>query len=92
VVIFNNASYRILKQRTLALKGFSAEDDKYVPWTREPAPRLRRPRQSPGRAGRARGEVADVGPAIHRGLASGGPYVIDVRIDGSFKASAWRRP
>jgi thiamine pyrophosphate-dependent acetolactate synthase large subunit-like protein len=28
---------------------------------------------------------ADVGPAIHRGLASGGPYVIDVRIDGSFK-------
>src|SRR5713101_7716372 len=29
-VIFNNASYRILKQRTLALKGFSAEDDKYV--------------------------------------------------------------
>ena len=29
-VIFNNASYRILKQRTLALKGFSAEDDLYV--------------------------------------------------------------
>src|SRR3989449_3221946 len=29
-VIFNNASYRILKQRTLALKGFSAEDDRYV--------------------------------------------------------------
>ena len=29
-VIFNNASYRILKQRTQALKGFSAEDDVYV--------------------------------------------------------------
>ena len=29
-VIFNNASYRILKQRTLALKGFSAIDDRYV--------------------------------------------------------------
>ena len=32
-VIFNNASYRILKQRTLALKGFSAEDDRTSPWT-----------------------------------------------------------
>jgi len=29
-VIFNNTSYRILKQRTKALKGFSAEDDRYV--------------------------------------------------------------
>src|SRR5206468_8251413 len=29
-VIFNNRSYRILKQRTLGLKGFSAEDDVYV--------------------------------------------------------------
>ena len=29
-VTFNNASYRILKQRTLALKGFSAEDDRYI--------------------------------------------------------------
>jgi thiamine pyrophosphate-dependent acetolactate synthase large subunit-like protein len=29
---------------------------------------------------------ADVGPAIHRGLASGGPYLVDVRIDGSFKS------
>ena len=29
-VIFNNASYCILKQRTPALKGFSAEDDRYV--------------------------------------------------------------
>src|SRR2546422_10882009 len=28
--IFNNASYRILKERTKALKGFSAEDDRYV--------------------------------------------------------------
>jgi benzoylformate decarboxylase len=29
-VIFNNGSYRILKQRTHALKGFSAADDVYV--------------------------------------------------------------
>jgi benzoylformate decarboxylase len=29
-VIFNNSSYRILKQRTHALKGFSAADDVYI--------------------------------------------------------------
>src|SRR5438128_665188 len=85
-VIFNNASYRILKQRTLALKGFSAEDDKYV------AMDLVNPRldyvglaKAQGVPGELVEKSTDVGPAIHRGLASGGPYVIDVRIDGSFK-------
>src|SRR5581483_10967082 len=29
-VIFNNASYRILKQRTRLLKGFAAQDDRYI--------------------------------------------------------------
>jgi benzoylformate decarboxylase len=86
-VIFNNASYRILKQRTLALKGFSAEDDKYV------AMDLVNPRldyvglaKSMGVSGELVEKSADVGPAIHRGLASGGPYLVDVRIDGSFKS------
>jgi thiamine pyrophosphate-dependent acetolactate synthase large subunit-like protein len=31
-------------------------------------------------------KTADVAPALRRGLASGGPYLVDVRIDGSFKA------
>jgi len=86
-VIFNNASYRILKQRTLALKGFSFEDDKYV------AMDLVNPRldyvglaKSMGVAGELVEKSADVGPAMHRGLASGGPYLIDVRIDGAFKS------
>jgi benzoylformate decarboxylase len=85
-VIFNNASYRILKQRTLALKGFSAEDDKYV------AMDLVNPRldyvglaKSMGVAGELVEKTADIGPGIHRGLASGGPYLVDVRIDGAFK-------
>jgi benzoylformate decarboxylase len=85
-VIFNNASYRILKQRTLALKGFSAEDDKYV------AMDLVNPRldyvglaKSMGVTGELVEKTADIGPGIHRGLASGGPYLVDVRIDGSFK-------
>jgi len=86
-VIFNNASYRILKQRTLALKGFSAEDDKYV------AMDLVNPRldyvglaKSMGVPGELVEKSADVGPAIQGGLASGGPYLVDVRIDGSFKS------
>ncbi len=85
-VIFNNTSYRILKQRTLALKGFSAEDDTYV------AMDLDRPyiefvglAKSLGVPGERVEKSADVGPAMGRALASGGPYLIDVRIDPSFK-------
>jgi thiamine pyrophosphate-dependent acetolactate synthase large subunit-like protein len=29
--------------------------------------------------------ASDVGAALGRGLASGGPYLLDVRIDGTFK-------
>ncbi|HEV8438683.1 MAG TPA: thiamine pyrophosphate-binding protein [Methylomirabilota bacterium] len=85
-VIFNNASYRILKQRTLALKGFSFEDDHYV------AMDLVNPlidyvglAKSLGVPGELVEKTADVSPALKRGLASGGPYLVDVRIDGSFK-------
>ena len=69
-VIFNDASYRILKQRTLALKGFSAEDNRYV------AMDLVNPTidyGGPGEVARLPGELvektADVGPAMQRGLA-----------------------
>ena len=85
-VIFNNTSYRILKQRTLALKGFSAEDDMYV------AMDLDKPyiefvglAKSLGVPGERVEKPADVGPAMGRALASGGPYLIDARIDPSFK-------
>jgi benzoylformate decarboxylase len=85
-VIFNNASYRILKQRTLGLKGFSAEDDVYVGMD------LDKPlidhvglAQSFGVPGERIEKVAEVGPAIGRALASGGPYLIDARIDPHFK-------
>jgi benzoylformate decarboxylase len=85
-VIFNNASYRILKQRTHGLKGFSAEDDLYVGMD------LDRPSidyvglaKSLGVAGEHVEKTADVSPAVVRGLKSGGPYLIDVRIDATFK-------
>jgi benzoylformate decarboxylase len=85
-VVFNNASYRILKQRTLALKGFSAEDDRYVGMD------LDRPlidhvglAKSFGVPGERVEKTAEVGPAVARALASGGPYLIDARIDPHFK-------
>jgi benzoylformate decarboxylase len=85
-VIFNNASYRILKQRTLALKGFSAEDDTYVGMD------IERPNvdyiglaKSLGVPGERVDKAADVGPAMGRALASGGPYLIDAKIDPRFK-------
>jgi benzoylformate decarboxylase len=86
-VIFNNASYRILKQRTLALKGFSAEDDRYVGMDLvNPSIDFVGLARALGVPGELCEKTADVGPAIKRGLASGGPYLIDVRIDGAFKS------
>src|SRR5215470_6610477 len=84
-VIFNNASYRILKQRTHALKGFSAQDDLYVGMD------LDRPSidfvglaKSLGVSGEHVEKSGEVPKALDRGLASGGPYLIDVRLDSSF--------
>src|SRR4029077_18290112 len=83
-VIFNNQSYRILKQRTQALKGFSAEDNTYV------AMDLVKPVLDYVGVPKAEGvpdetveKAADVGSALKRGMASGGPYLVDVRIDGA---------
>jgi benzoylformate decarboxylase len=85
-VIFNNASYRILKQRTQALKGFSAEDNHYV------AMDLVKPdldyvglAKAQGVPGEMVEKAAGVAPALQRGLASGGPYLVDVRIDGALR-------
>ena len=84
-VIFNNASYRILKERTKALKGFSAEDDKYVAMDLvDPAINYVGLARSLGVAGERVEKTADVGPAVGRALASGAPALIDVRIDPSF--------
>jgi benzoylformate decarboxylase len=85
-VIFNNASYRILKQRTLALKGFSAIDDRYVGMDLvNPAIDFVGLARSLGVPGELVEKTPDIQPALKRGLASGGPYLVDVRIDGAFK-------
>jgi benzoylformate decarboxylase len=86
-VIFNNASYRILKQRTLALKGFSAQDDRYVAMDLvDPMIDFVGMARSLGVPGEMVEKSVDIAPALKRGLASGGPYLLDTRIDGSFKA------
>ncbi len=84
-VILDNGAYRILKQRTYALKGFSAEDDRYVGMDLVPAIDFIGLARSFGVPGERVEKPAEVGPALGRGLASGGPYLIDARIDGTFK-------
>jgi benzoylformate decarboxylase len=84
-VIFNNVSYRILKQRTHALKGFSAADDHYVGMDLVPPIDFIGLARSLGVPGEHVEKANDVGGALGRGLASGGPYLIDVRIDSTFK-------
>src|SRR5947209_3901747 len=84
-VIFNNASYRILKQRTRALKGFSAEDDRYVGMDLEPLIDFVGMARALGVPGERVEKTPEIAPAVERGFASGGPYLIDVRIDPAFK-------
>jgi benzoylformate decarboxylase len=86
-VIFNNASYRILKERTLALKGFAAADDRYVAMDLvDPALDYVGLARAQGVPGEVVEKATDVAPAIKRGLGSGGPYLIDVHIDSRFKS------
>src|SRR5437899_12093360 len=84
-VIFNNASYRILKQRTRALKGFSAEDDFYVGMDLEPLIDFVGMARALGVPGERVEKTPEIAPAIGRAFASGGPYLVDVRIDPAFK-------
>ena len=84
-VIFNNGSYRILKQRTHGLKGFSAEDDRYVGMDLQPAIDFVGLAKSLGVPGEHVEKAGEVGGALTRGLSSGGPYLIDVRLDPTFK-------
>jgi len=85
-VILNNRSYRILKQRVHALKGFAAQDDVYVGMD------LENPLIDFVGLARALGVQAErvekcqeVGPALARGLAAGSPYLLDIQVDSTFK-------
>jgi benzoylformate decarboxylase len=85
-VILNNRSYRILKQRVHALKGFAAQDDVYVGMD------LENPLIDFVSLARALGVQAErvekcqeVGPALAHGLAAGSPYLLDIQVESTFK-------
>ena len=85
-VIFNNRSYRILKQRVHALKGFAAQDDVYIGMDLEnPLIDFVGLAKSLGVGGERVEKCRDVGPALTRGLAVGSPYLLDVQLEATFK-------
>jgi len=86
IVILNNGSYRILKQRIHAMKGLAAQADRYVGMD------LDDPRidwvglaASLGVPAERVEKVADLAPVLGRAMAAPGPTLIDVPLDPSFK-------
>src|SRR5581483_3699134 len=82
LVILNNASYRILKQRIHAMKGLAAQADRYI------AMDLDDPRVDfVGLAGALGIEAERVdhagrlGAAVERAVAAGRPVLLDVPLD-----------
>jgi benzoylformate decarboxylase len=84
-VILNNGSYRILKQRTQALRGHAAQTGIYV------AMDLVEPRvdyvglaRSLGVAAERAATVAEACDLVRKGIAGDAPLLVDVAIDASF--------
>jgi benzoylformate decarboxylase len=85
-VIINNYSYRILKQRTNAMKGLAAQADNYV------AMDLDQPRvdfvsvaQGLGLTAHKATTLSDLADLLEQALAADGPSLIDVEVDRSWK-------
>jgi benzoylformate decarboxylase len=85
-IIINNYSYRILKQRTNAMRGLAAQADNYV------AMDLDKPRVDFVSVARGLGLTAhkattlpDLGDLLRQALAHDGPTLIDVEVDRSWK-------
>jgi benzoylformate decarboxylase len=85
-VILNNASYRILKQRIHAMKGFAAQADRFIAMDLEdPRVDFVRLAESLGVRAERIEKTTDVGSALGRALAAPGPTLLDVELDRSFK-------
>jgi benzoylformate decarboxylase len=85
-VIINNYSYRILKQRTNAMKALAAQADLYVGMD------LDRPRvdflsvaRGFGLTAHKADTLSDFGDLLQQALAAEGPILIDVEVDRSWK-------
>jgi benzoylformate decarboxylase len=86
LVILNNASYRILKQRIHAMKGSAAGTDRYVGMDLvDPAVDFVALARSLGVPAERVDRAAALGPALARALAGPGPALLDVPLDPAFK-------
>jgi benzoylformate decarboxylase len=81
-IILNNRSYRILKQRTNAMKGLAAQTDRYVGMdlTDPPIDFVGLARSLGLTAARAT-TIAEAIDLLRQGLVKDGPMLIDVEID-----------
>ncbi len=86
VIICNNRGYRILKERTYALGGFSARSNVYVGMDLEnPEINFVGLARSLGVPGERLEKIEEVEPVLIRALKMQGPFLVDVQIDGRFK-------
>ena len=85
-VIFNNTSYRILKQRVFAQRGYAAQLDTYVGMElNDPAVDFVGLARSLGVAADRAKTVHDATDLIAKGLAGGSPVLIEVELAREFK-------
>jgi benzoylformate decarboxylase len=85
-VIFNNTSYRILKQRVFAQRGYAAQLDRYVGMElNDPAIDFVGLARSLGVAAERAKSVHEATDLIAKGLASNSPTLIDVALAREFK-------
>src|SRR5215472_2208501 len=85
-VILNNTSYRILKQRLLALRGHAEQADTFVGMELlDPAVDFLNLARSFGVAAERAKTVAEATDLIAKGLASNTSLLIDVTLDRAFK-------
>jgi len=85
-IICNNRGYRILKERTYALGGFSARSDVYVGMDLEnPEIDFVGLARSLGVPAERLDKIEEVEPVLTQALKKEGPFLIDVQIDRRFK-------
>jgi thiamine pyrophosphate-dependent acetolactate synthase large subunit-like protein len=85
-VIFNNSSYRILKQRLVAQRGLAAQVDRFVGMElNDPAIDYVGLARSLGVAAERATSVHDATDLIAQGLKSDAPLLIDVPVDRNYR-------
>lgn len=86
LVILNNASYRILKQRVHAMKGLAAQEERYIGMDLDdPAIDFVGLARSLGIEAERVEKLPEVAPALARALARDRATLIDVGLDRAFK-------